>query len=174
MKSIADTLRGGDRRSIGKSDSVVAAIERHPEYFTDLWNCLSHSDGLVRMRAADALEKLSRTHAAWFAPHRKALLSWKLDDGTAELRWHLVLLAARLTLSLREAESLLRRLEVFVHEDASRIVKVMALQAAVEIGTRHPALRNDVDRLRGWAFECPWPSVRARARKLCKPLAGRA
>lgn len=168
--SFAEALRGGDRRSIGKADEVAAIVAREPKRFGDLFACLSHTDGLVRMRAADALEKISRDHADWFVRHRDALLGWRVDDGTAEVRWHLVLICARLTLSGAEATTLMRRMEKLVRDDDdSRIVKVMALEAAAMLRDKHPALEEDFRNLRQWALWSPWPSLQARARKLGEP-----
>jgi hypothetical protein len=52
-------LRQGDRRSIGKADEVVALVLRQPRHLPVLAAGLWHPDPLVRMRAADALEKVS-------------------------------------------------------------------------------------------------------------------
>jgi len=164
--SFAEVLRGGDRRSIGEADQVAAAVVTHPQRFNELFQCLSHTDPLVRLRAADALEKISRDHADWFARHRDVLLGWRVDDGTPEVRWHLVLICARLKLSRDEAAALMRRLEKLVREDDSRIVKVMALEAAALVRNAHPQFEEAFVKLRQWAEWSPWPSLQARARKL--------
>jgi len=150
-------LAGGDRRSIGRADAVAAIVEKKPDRFAALWDCLSHADPLVRMRAADALEKVSRRHAELFKAKRKILLSDALDDGTPEMRWHLIAIASRLALSAREAKAFLRYLEDRVRNDPSRIVKATALEAAWRIGDAS---------LLDFALASPWPALRARARKL--------
>jgi hypothetical protein len=162
------SLRGGNRRSIGQSDQLAALVERYPVRFEELWDCLGDSDALVRMRAADALEKVSRSCSSLFAMKKKILLSRCLDDGTAEVRWHLVAIVARLPLSEGEAAGLMRFLAQCVRCDESRIVKVMALQAAADIRDKHAELDAEICRLLDWARASPWPSVRARARKLTK------
>lgn len=62
MKSneILSNLRGGDRRSIGKVGEVVGAVQKKPDLFKDLVAGLFEADPVVRMRAADAMEKISR------------------------------------------------------------------------------------------------------------------
>jgi hypothetical protein len=61
-QNILDTLKGGDRRSIGRADQVVAAVRRDPSVFPALMSGLCHADELVRMRTADAAEKLTATN----------------------------------------------------------------------------------------------------------------
>jgi len=168
MKDFASALKGGDRRSIGRADAVAAEIRRNPARFDELWKCLVNEDALVRMRAADALEKLSRENAQPFETHKKQLLAQTFEDGTKEMRWHLVAISSRLTLTLREARLLFARYDHSLRHDVSRIVKATALQSAADLASKHVALDADFRRLLVFARKCPWPSVRARARKLDK------
>jgi len=143
MRELAEMLAGGDRRSIGRADDVVALVAAAPQRFEELWACLKHADGLVRMRAGDTLEKLSRTGMAPFRSHKKELLGGALDDGSAELRWHLIPMAARLTLTEGEAAKLCGTLDERLRQDKSRIVRVAALQAGFELAARQsPACRG--------------------------------
>lgn len=164
--AFAEALHGGDRRSIGEADAVAATVLTHPERFNELFACLSHTDDIVRMRAADALEKVSRDHPEWFARQRDALLGWRVGDSSAEVRWHLVLICARLKLSRDEAAALMRRLDKLVREDDSRIVKVMSLEACAILRAAHPELEEAFTKLRQWAEWSPWPALQARARQL--------
>lgn len=166
MRDFATMLAGGDRRSIGRSDAVVSAVARAPQRFAELWECLTRTDPLVRMRAGDAIEKLTRDDPAPLAAHKKELLSGALDDGTAELRWHLTALVPRLTLTAREAEKAIARCEDLVRNDHSRIVQVMALQSAADLAARHPALAGRCADLLDYAKSAPAAALRARVRKL--------
>ncbi len=56
-QAIAAMLKGGDRRSIGKSDQIARLVLSEPGRFPDLFKCLWDEDPVVRMRAADAAEK---------------------------------------------------------------------------------------------------------------------
>src|SRR5947209_7709197 len=68
-------LGGGDRRSIGRSNQAVAQVLRRPELFAHLMSGLSHRDRLIRMRSADAMEKVTLRRPELLAPHRARLLS---------------------------------------------------------------------------------------------------
>ena len=54
MHSILKMLEGVDRRSIGRSNEVVALVQEKPELFDVLMSGMSLPDPLVRMRCADA------------------------------------------------------------------------------------------------------------------------
>ena len=161
--SLAARLSGGDRRSIGEANEVAAWVLAQPRRFGELWGCLAGEDPVVRMRAADALEKLSREAPQLFAPHKPGLLSGALEDGTPELRWHLVAMASRLALSEAEAAAFAFRCNQIIRHDRSRIVRVMALQALFDVAGRHSALGAQLTDALGFAAGSPLPSLRARA-----------
>lgn len=165
-KAFARVLAGGDRRSTGASDSVVDEVAAHPERFEELWKCLTDAEPIVRMRAADALEKVTRDHCAWLEPHKIKLLSGTLDDGTPEVRWHLAMMSVRPSLSAAEARQLAGRLRLLAETDDSRIVRVCALQAVIDLAKRHPAIRNTARGMIAVALRSDVASLRARAKKL--------
>jgi hypothetical protein len=175
MVDVATMLAGGDRRSIGQANTVLALLHRDAARFDEVFTCLTHPDRLVRMRAADALEKFSRDNAALFGPHKRALLAQTLEDGTAEMRWHLIAIAARLTLDETDVPELCSYLERCVRHDPSRIVKVMALQAASDLAGRYKVADRCFFDMITYARASPWPSLRARAANLCldKRMSGR-
>ena len=60
MNRFEKILSGGDLRSIGQSNSV-ALTGLSKEDFNELFDCLFSKNRVVVMRAADAIEKISRT-----------------------------------------------------------------------------------------------------------------
>ena len=56
MSDILDNLKGGDWRSIGRSDEVVAEVLDIPSLFDDLFSGMQYNDPQVRMRSADLLQ----------------------------------------------------------------------------------------------------------------------
>ena len=52
-------LSGGDRRSIGRADEVATEVVAVPELFPALMEAVEHPDEIVRMRASDAVEKVT-------------------------------------------------------------------------------------------------------------------
>ena len=58
MNAILQQLKGGDRRSIGASPKVVDQVLAKPNLFRVVFDGMTDPDPLVRMRCADAIEKL--------------------------------------------------------------------------------------------------------------------
>src|SRR5437016_4796035 len=87
-RSILSLLKGGDRRSIGRSDQTARMVLNNPRLFPNLISGLWHDDPLVRMRATDATEKVTRKLPELLAPHKKELLGLMAEADEPELRWH--------------------------------------------------------------------------------------
>lgn len=160
-------LGGGDRRSIGRSNEVAALVLREPRRFGELMKCLWSEDAVLRMRAADATEKVSAQKPGCLDPFKAELLGLLAEAEQQELRWHLALMIPRLKLTrperLRVSEEFKRYLE-----DKSSIVKTFALQGLAEIAGDDPALRLPARELFEQAVRAGTPAMRARARKLLK------
>jgi HEAT repeat protein len=94
-KTLLALLAGGDRRSIGRANQVVAAVLHSPETFPQLMKELWSTDSLVRMRAADAVEKISRQKPELLRPYKNELLGLMRETAMkrrgrprAELRYN--------------------------------------------------------------------------------------
>ena len=77
---------------IGHSDQVAAMVSDDPELFPELIAGLWSEDPLVRMRAADAAEKVTRKHRELLQPYKKELLGLMAEAEQQELRWHLAVM----------------------------------------------------------------------------------
>jgi hypothetical protein len=86
-RAVLHMLGGGDRRSIGRSNQVLAVIRRRPALFPALIGGMHHADERVRMRAADAVEKLTVTHPEWLRPFKVELIKLAARAKQQELRW---------------------------------------------------------------------------------------
>ena len=86
MHSILRMLEGGDRRSIGRSDEVVAMVLACPGLFGTLISGIALADPLIRMRCADAAEKISALHPDWLHPYKRVFLEDYSGIGQAEVR----------------------------------------------------------------------------------------
>ena len=95
-------LRGGNRRSIGRADKVAAMAAKKPVLFQQLIAGLWDEHAVVRMRSADAAEKVTRKNYGLLASYRKGLLSLLAEAGGQEVRWHLAVMVPRLPLSNAE------------------------------------------------------------------------
>ena len=164
---ICSLLSGGDRRSIGRTEEVIALIRQKPKKIVDLLECLWNPDHCISMRAADATEKISREQAALLQPYKAALLGLLAEATQQELRWHLALIVPRLHLTCSECQRAAGLLQTYL-EDRSSIVKTFALQGLSDLIQQDASLQPMVLDLLRSAARTGTPAMRARSRILLK------
>jgi HEAT repeat protein len=165
--SLAAVLGGGDRRSIGRSNEVAALVLSQPKRFPELIACLWSDDPLVRMRAADAAEKVSAQEPALLEPFKAELLGLLVEADQQELRWHLAQMIPRLPLTAGESRRAARIFRSFL-KDRGSIVKTSALQALADLSRHDPGLRSEVLERIEEALRTGTPAMKARGRNLLK------
>jgi hypothetical protein len=164
---ISRMLQGGDRRSIGNSNRVVAAVLQNPTRLAELIECLWNDDSVIRMRAADAAEKVSLRRPELLAPFKAELLGLAEEAIQAELRWHLALMLPRLPITSSERRRAWNRMQSYL-DDRSSIVKTCAIQAMAELAKGDGALEPRIIDLLERACRSGTPAMKARSRKLLK------
>jgi hypothetical protein len=162
---IIDQLRGGDRRSIGKVPHVVRVVSKNLELTGELIVGLVSDDPIIRMRAADALEKVSKERPSLLDPFKEVLLSTAADSHQQEVRWHIAQMLPRLNLSRKEKDGVVSTLLGYM-QDRSSIVKVCAMQALTELAASDQRLVSSVKPVIEHACRNGTPAMRARGRKL--------
>ena len=166
---ILGLLKGGDGQSIGRADEVAAAVSKNLAMFPVLMKGLWSEDPLVRMRAADATEKITRSNPDLLRPYRRELLGLMAEAQQQELRWHLAAMVPRLELDSKERE-LVRSLLNSYLEDRSSIVKTFALQALADLAARQSSIRPGVLEILRQAVRNGTPAMKARSRRLLLEL----
>lgn len=165
MSDIIGMLEEGDLRSVGRVSEILNLVADQPKIFHDLIRAMAHSDPGVRMRASDAVEKISRTTPDYLQPHKAFLINQVSLSDQQEVRWHLAQIIPRLALSPEERSEVAEDLFAFL-DDPSKIVQTNALQALVDLAWEDdglfPRVRDAVERL---AVEGS-PAVSNRAGKL--------
>ena len=158
-------LQGGDRRTIGRADQVAAIVARSPRLFPKLIAGLWSADPLIRMRAADAAEKVTRKHPELLTPFKKELLGLMTEATEQEMRWHLAAMVPRLPLNAAERELAISSLNGYL-EDRSSIVKTFALQGLADLAQNDSSIRPGVVETLREATRNGTPAMKARGRKL--------
>jgi hypothetical protein len=164
-KDILGLLRGGDPRMIGGSDQVAAMVSKAPEFFSVLMGGLWSEDPLVRMRAADAVEKVTREKRELLQPYKRELLGLMVETEQQEVRWHLAAMVPRLRLNTNERK-LATSLLIGYLEDRSSIVKTFALQGLADLSQADPGIRPGVIEILRQATRTGTAAMKARGRKL--------
>ena len=164
-EKILTLLEGGDRRTIGRAEEVAALVSKNPRLFGGLIRGLWSANPLVRMRAADAAEKVTRDKPALLRPHKRKLLGLLAEAEGQELRWHLAVMIPRLALNARERQHAASLLERYL-EDRSSIVKTFALQGLADLAEDEPRMRPRVIETMREATRSGTAAMKARSRKL--------
>jgi hypothetical protein len=173
-RNILSLLEGGDRRSIGRSDQVAAMVTADAGLFPDLIAGLWVEDSLVRMRAADAAEKITRKRPELLRPYKKELLGLMTEVQEQEVRWHLAVMIPRLPLNTKQQQMAISSLTSYL-EDRSSIVKTFALQGLADLAENDAAedessIRPRVVEILREATRNGTPAMKARSRKLLARL----
>lgn len=181
-KTIRSMLTEGRHRiSSGRTAEVVELIRANPKKAPQLLNCLWDEEPAVAMRAADALEKLTRRCSSVPDPALKPLFallqrSWKdsltglLAEATEnKLRWCLATVVPRLSLTASQCRRVAEILHSYL-EDRSSIVKTLALQGLADLARQDGSLLPEVIDLLRIHSRSGTPAMRARGRMLLKQL----
>jgi HEAT repeat protein len=148
---------------------VVAIVRENPDLFPDLISGLQSEDPLVRMRAADAAEKVTRTTPELLQPHKNELLALMAETEEQELRWHLAVMVPRLPLNSKERQRAASSLKKYLQARSS-IVKTFALQGLADLAQDDPAIRVTAIKILREASRNGTPAMKARSRKLLHHL----
>lgn len=169
MTDILDKLRGGDLRSIGRANEVAQEVVHSPDLLASVFAGLLDNDPVVRMRAADAVEKASTRRPALLQPFKRELLGRVGASEQKEVRWHVALMLPRLGLNSRERRQAVAILLNYL-EDTSSIVKTFAMQGLADLALHDAPLRNQVLPILQHLTEIGTAAMRSRGRKLLRLL----
>jgi hypothetical protein len=141
MPEILAKLQGSDRRSIGHANEIVRIVSADPALFPELFEGLSHSDPCIRMRSADAIEKITLDHKELLQPFKKQLLERVAGAPQKEVPWHVALMLPRLRMNARKQDLAVSILFDYL-ADGSSIVRTFSMQALADIALEHGRFRS--------------------------------
>jgi hypothetical protein len=162
-------LEGGDRRSVGRVDEVVADVLADPPLFDPLFRGMLSDDPIIRMRSADAVEKITLEHPHYLQPFKTDLIQEVARSEQHEVRWHVAQMLPRLALDEDEHRAVVGILLDYL-EDQSKIVKTFSMQALADLAETDLELRRHVIPLLEDLVETGSPAMRIRGRKLLRKL----
>ena len=161
-------LAGGDRRSIGRSVEVAAEVLANPLLFKAIVRGMSSDDPIIRMRAADAAEKITLHNPGLLQAHRKTLLRIARSDQQ-EVRWHMAQLFSRVTWTRSERKTILSILQDYL-KDKSSIVRTFAMQALADQAEQDRTLRTSIVKQIRMLVDSGTPAMKSRGKKLLERL----
>ncbi len=169
MHSILKKLSGGTRRSLGQTNEIVVEVLNNPRVFPQLVAALTSDDEVLRMRAADAIEKITDERPDLLQRFKKKFLAVANRTDQQEVRWHAAQILPRLKLTTIERAVVVEILFDYLR-DKSSIVKTFAMQALADLAARDPQLQSKIRPLLEELTQIGTPAMRARGRKLLHQL----
>lgn len=165
-------LSGGNPRTLAGVEDVLATLRVDPSRLGELIDCCSAGDPIVRMRAADALEKFARERPKLLVPFVDRLDRELSASSQPSIQWHLAQLWGEVPLTPSQHERAARWLIRTLDEADDWIVLTCAMSALAALAdddaSLRPALRERLQRHRASRL----PSVAKRASRLLAGLDG--
>lgn len=166
MKKILQLLEKGDMRTTGESDKVVQLVLETSDLFNELFQCLYSDNPGVRMRSADAIEKITSTNPELIQLYKSELFQIASSTNQQEVQWHMAQIFPYLMLNKSEINEAINILKSYYHESKSNIVKVMSMQSMFDLSKKQGEIKPEIKEIIGKAKRSDIPSIRSRANKL--------
>lgn len=141
--TITDWLRAGDLRTDGAADEVAALVTADPDLLADLIDALRSPDDPTRGRAADALEKVARTHGEAVLRYLDLVIELGCRDPVPMVRWHVAMILGYLSPQEEEEERVRDALLNLLH-DPSAFVRSWAVVSLCLLARRRPDWGEDI------------------------------
>jgi hypothetical protein len=169
MNQILLMLLGGDRRSIGRANEVVQIILQQPEKFDDLFQGFYELDPIIKMRTADAIEKITAEKPDLLIPYKQRIIDLVDKINQIEVQWHFAQIIPRLPLSEIEIYKAYQMIENYLLS-TSAIVKTFSYQCLLELALQDPALLPQTRKHLEIGMTSPTKAVQSRCHKLLKEI----
>ncbi len=167
VMSVLDKLRGGDLRSIGRSNEIVVDIEEDSTIIEKVFPGLYDRDPVLKARSADVIEKTTRNRPELLLNHKKEIISILRDETQQEVCWHIAQMIPRLKYTPEEEKEIVDGLNKYLSHK-SKIVRVSALDALTDMAEKNQAIVKEVINKIRLHVETGSPAIQARGRKLLK------
>lgn len=169
MDKIEKLLSIGDLRTAGKSEEVIKLVLANPKLFDNVVNSILSDNPGTRMRAIDAVEKISIDHPEWLKPYKNLFLTKIVEIDQKEVKWHVAQILPRFTLTQIERENVFNLMLRYL-DDKSQIVITFAMQALADIAMQDTSYIDNVRRIVQNLMENGAPSQKSRGKILLKTL----
>jgi hypothetical protein len=168
MNPIQQALKGGDRRSLGRTDEIVLRVLSDKERLVELFECLFDEDEIVRMRASDGLEKVARQQPDWLIPYVERLLGDVAAIQQPSVQWHLAQILSGIPLAAEQQARAITLLKLNLEEYDDWIVINLTLEALAKFARRDSELRREFHTILIKFQYSPKKSIASRVRKLLR------
>lgn len=139
--SFKDQLTGGPKREL-RNRAVIDAVLADPARVGELFACVLDDDAHVRMRAADALEKVGRAQPSIVAPLADRILTDMAIIDQPSIQWHVAQLVATLPLRPRERRRGIATVQRYLNTSDDWIVLTQSMRTLAHFAEQDESLRR--------------------------------
>jgi HEAT repeat protein len=148
----------------------VIDVLDNPALFSEVFKGILSDDPLIRMRSADAVEKITAKRPQYLQDYKRTLIYKVAKIDQQEVRWHVAQMLSRLALTKTESEVVVEILMNYLL-DKSGIVRTFSMQALADIAAKQKSLRPQIVRLLKTLTKRGTPAMQNRERKLLEKIA---
>lgn len=131
----------------------------------DLIRDLEDVDPIIKIQAAEKLQRLSSGDLSGLLPFKAKLMQLAGKANQQEVRWHMAQLLPSLQLSAGEREDL-KQLFISYLDDESYIVQISALKALADMALEDESIKPDVTQVLEENLASGVPAIQARCKRL--------
>jgi len=167
--NMLEKLRGGDLRSIGRANEIVADIKKDSTLIEKVFPGLYDSDPVVKARCADVIEKTTIDRPELLSSHKQDIISILQNETQQEVCWHIAQIIPRLKYTPVQEKEIIAGLNRYLSH-RSKIVRVCALEALTDLAKKNTMIVKEVIKTILFHVKTGSPAVQARGKKLLKRL----
>jgi HEAT repeat protein len=169
VNTLLEWLADGDLRTDGAANEVAALVEEAPELVADLVQGLHVKEAPIRGRAADALEKVARSHPGCVIPFLRELVEIGKCDPVPMVRWHVAMTLGHLVVCHTHLP-VIRKALLELLKDPSVFVRSWAIASLCVVARERPRVNEEIVRAISVLARDRSPAVRTRVRKAIAAL----
>ncbi|MGF7228596.1 MAG: HEAT repeat domain-containing protein [Candidatus Saccharibacteria bacterium] len=124
---------GGHANSLGRVNDIIELVLDDESRLDELYSCLFDEDAWVRMRAADALEKICRQHSDWLQPYINKFQDELATSAQPSIQWHMAQIYREVDLTDKQKQRAISWLKQLLStKDVDWIVAANAMDTLVQ------------------------------------------
>ena len=124
---------GGHANSLGRVNDVIELVLHNQSRLEELYSCLFNDDAWVRMRGADALEKICRQHPDWLLPYVDRISDDLAASIQPSIQWHMAQIYSEVGLTAKQKRFAINWLKgVLSTKDADWIAAANAMDTLAQ------------------------------------------
>lgn len=170
MSKILQKLMGGDLRSIGKADEVVQEMIKNPSLFKGCFEGMLSDEPIIRMRSADAIEKVSERHPEYLQPFKSRLINEVSKIEQQEVRWHVAQMFSYIKINKKERDKIIKILLSYIENKKSKIVQTFSMQTLADFAERDEQIKPQIKNIIEGMMKNGSAAIMSRGKKLLQHL----